>query len=72
MAPSTARWSAVRVTVITVPTVKLVALDDRSLLGGADGEDADLGQVEDRVELAGAEHAQVGDRERAAGQLLGR
>ena len=49
-----------------------VTFDDRPLDGGADGEDADLGQIEDRVELLGAEHAQVRDRERAAGQLFGR
>ena len=49
-----------------------VAFDDRPLEGCADGEDADLRQIQDRVELLGAEHAQVRDRECAAGELLGR
>ena len=36
-----------------------VPLDDRPLLGRADGEDADLGQVQDGVELADAVHPEV-------------
>ena len=64
MAPSTARWSAVRVTVITVPTTSVSPSTTGPLLGGADGEDADLGQVEDRVELVDAVHPEVADRER--------
>src|SRR4051794_30970503 len=39
-----------------------VADDDGPLLGRGHGEDADLGRVEDGVELADAVHAQVADR----------
>ena len=59
MAPSTTRWSAVRVTVMTQPADDLAVLDDGALFGRADGEDADLGEVEDGVELLDAVHAEV-------------
>src|SRR5271165_4417426 len=51
---------------------QLVALDHGPPLGRGDGKDADFRQIQDRVELMDAEHAEVADRERAAGELLGR
>src|SRR5207244_1855588 len=45
--------------------------DDRDLAHGADGEDRTLGRVDDRGELRHVVHAQVRDRERGAGVLLG-
>ena len=50
---------------------QFVALDDRPTLGCGDGEDADFRQVEDRVELADAVHAEVADREGAPRQMIG-
>ena len=41
------------------------------LLGAAHGQDAGLGRVDDGGELVDAEHAQVGDGEAAALELLG-
>ena len=40
--------------------------------GGRHGEDRRLARVDDRAELLDAEHAQVRDRERAAGQVVDR
>ena len=55
---------------ITVATASCAVLDDRALLAGADREDAALRRVDDRGELADAVHAEIGDRERAALELL--
>src|SRR3954453_10734825 len=45
-------------------------LDDRALLAGADREDHALRRVYHRGELLDPEHAEVGDREGAALELL--
>ena len=70
--PSTSRWSADRVSFMIertaspspMATAVGIALDDR--------EDGGLAGVDDRAELLDAEHAQVGDRERAAGHVVDR
>ena len=54
---------------MTVPATTRSSSTTRRLFG-AHGEDADLGQVEDRVELPGPVHPQVRDGERAAGKLF--
>ena len=41
----------------------VVAANNRAFLGGADGEDADFGGVDDRGELPDAERAEVADGE---------
>src|SRR5687768_14050684 len=48
----------------------LPVADHGPLLGGPDGEDADLRRVDDRAELADPERAEAADRERAAGALV--
>ena len=45
--------------------------DDRTLLDVADAEDRDLRLVDDRHPEQRAEHARIGDRERAAGHFVG-
>src|SRR6185437_8349968 len=49
---------------------KLAVVDHGARLAGADREDAALRRVDDGGELAHAEHPQIGDRERAALELL--
>src|SRR5258707_2754172 len=49
---------------------ELPVLDDRARLAGADREDAALRRVDDRFELEDAIHAEIGDRESAALELL--
>ncbi len=48
----------------------LAVADDGALLGGADGEDGDLGRIDDGAEFADAEGAQVADGEGRAGHLV--
>ena len=55
---------------ITVATASAPFLTTGALLAGADRQDAALRRVDDRGELLDAEHAEVGDREGAALELL--
>ena len=48
-----------------------VVLHDRLLHRRADGEDGGVGRVDDGGEPLDAHHAEIGDAERAAGELLG-
>ena len=65
-APSTARWSAVRVTVITCADGEALFSTTGRSSAAPTARIADFGQVEDRVELLDAVHPEVADRERAA------
>ena len=55
-----------------LPRLHMIASPDRLRLDAAHAEDGALRQVDDRRERVDAEHAQVGQREGAAGQLVGR
>src|SRR5581483_1421068 len=52
------------------PDRELSIDDDRALLAGPDREDAALRRVDDGGELLDPEHAEIGDRERAALVIL--
>lgn len=52
-----------------LPDLHLAIDDDWLLTGGADSEDRRLGRVDNCREVFGSEHAEVGDRERAAFQF---
>ena len=70
MAPSTGRWSTDSTTETMVRDLQLVVVADHRLPDRrADGQDAGLRRVDDRVELLDAEHAQVADGQRAALQF---
>ena len=71
VAPSIVRWSQVRVIVIIGRAASSAAAGDGPLLDRADGEDRRLRRVENGDELLDAEHAEVGDRERAALEVGG-
>ena len=70
MAPSTARWSMDRVSVMVVAIVTWVAAYDGLADSFADGEDGSLRRVDDGGELADAVDAEVADGEGTAGQLV--
>ena len=70
MAPSTARWSAVRVTVITVPTIRRSPSTTGRFSAAPTARMPTSGRLRMASNCADAVHPQVGDRERAAGQLL--
>ena len=67
-APSSTRWSAESVTVIILENI--IRTDDRPLLGRSDSEDARVGRIQDRRELARAVHPEVRHRERATLELV--
>ena len=47
-----------------------LGVDDRTLLPCPDGQDHAFGRIDDRREILDAEHAEIGDGERAAGIFL--
>ena len=71
MAPSTTRWSHDSVIARRLPGDDRAVGDDGDVAHLTDGEDGALGRIDDRRELVDAEHAQVRDRERPVGHLLG-
>ena len=71
-APSSARWSNVRHRLPTGAMRRPAVVVGDDLLRDAVGrEDADLRRVEDRERDPRARRARIGDRERAAGEIVG-